>query len=88
MSALVIYEILKMFVNTFTDDDKYSRRNLQNLRQEVQTLLSEKVKNFCGFFIAVLKCAWNVEHFEKKNKYPRLNISKIIESERGGYLNV
>ena len=29
MSALVISEIFRLFVNTLTADDKYSRRNMQ-----------------------------------------------------------
>ena len=45
-------------------------------------------KGFCGFFIRFLKCAWNLEHFEKKDEYPRLIISEIMDCERGGYLNV
>ena len=50
--------------------------------------LSQKQKTFSGFFIAFLKCALNLEYLEKENEYPSLVISKIIESERGGYLNV
>ena len=46
-----------------------------------------KNKTFC-FFIAFLKCACNLEHFEKKDEYPSLIISKIMDCERGGYLNV
>ena len=40
------------------------------------------------FFIAFLKIAWNLEHFEKKDEYPSLIISEIMDCERGGYLNV
>ena len=43
---------------------------------------------FWGFFIAFLKCAWNLEHFQKKDEYPSLIISEIIDAERRGYLNV
>ena len=43
---------------------------------------------FLFFFIAFLKCAWNLEHFQKKDQYPSLIISKIIDAERRGYLNV
>ena len=50
--------------------------------------LSQKQKTFCEFFIAFLKCAWNLEHFEKKDQYPSLIISEISDSERGAYLNV
>ena len=47
-----------------------------------------KNKTFCQFFIAFLKFACNLEHFEKKDEYPSLIISKIMDCERGGYLNV
>ena len=47
-----------------------------------------KNKTFCQCFIAFLKCAWYVEHFEKKDDYPSLIISEIMDSEGGGYLNV
>ena len=49
-----------------TPDDKYSRRNMQIFWQQLQTLLSEEEKLFCGFFIAFPKCAWNLEHSEIK----------------------
>ena len=61
---------------------------MQNLRQQFQTPLSQKQKIFSGFFIAFVKCAWNVEHFQKKDEYPSIIISEIIDAERRGYLNV
>ena len=82
------YEILRQFVNALTADDKYSGSNMQNVPQQFQTPLSHKQKTFSGFFIAFLKCAWNLEHFEEKDEYPSLIISEIIDAERGGYLNV
>ena len=87
-SPSVWYEILRLFVNALTVDDKYSGSNMQNLPQQFQTPLSETQKNFCGFFIAFLKCAWNLEHFQKKDEYSSLIISEIIDAERRGYLNV
>ena len=66
MSTLVTSEIFLLFVNTLTHDDKYSRRNMQIFRQQLQTLLSQEEKTFRGFFIAFPKCAWNSEHSEKK----------------------
>ena len=27
---------------------------------------------------------WNLEHFQKKDEYPSLNISEIIDAERRG----
>ena len=59
-----------------------------NFTQQLEALLSQKQKTFSGFFIAFLKCALNLEHFEKKDEYSSLVICKIIDSERGGYLNV
>ena len=82
------YEILRLFVNALTADDKYSGSNMQNLPQQFQTPLSRKQKTFSGFFIAFVKCAWNLEHFRKKDEYPILIVSEIIDAESCGYLNV
>ena len=71
-----------------TTDDKYSRRNMLNLTQHFGAPLSKKQKTFPVIFLAFLKCALNLERFEKKDQYPSLVISRIIDSERGGYLNV
>ena len=49
MSALVASEIFRLFVNTLTPDDKYSRRNMQIFWQHIQTPLSQKGKTFCRF---------------------------------------
>ena len=87
-SALVWCEILRLFVNTLTADDKDSGSNMQSLPQQFQTPLSQKQKTFSAFFIAFLKCAWNLEHFSKNDEYPSLIISEIIDAERRGYLNV
>ena len=71
-----------------TPDDKYSRRNMQTFWQQVQTPLSQKGENFLIFFIEFLKCAWNLEHSEKKEEYPIIIITEIIASERDVYLRV
>ena len=71
-----------------TADNKYSRCNVHNFAEQVQTPFSQKQMTFCGFFIAFLKCATNLEHFEKKDEYPSLIISEIMDCERGGYLTV
>ena len=87
-SPSVWYEILRLFVNALTVDDKYSGSNMQNLPQQFQTPLFQKQKTFSGFFIVFLKCAWYLEHFQKKDEYSSLIISEIIDAERRGYLNV
>ena len=71
-----------------TTDDKYSRRNMLNLTQELEAPLSERQKIFSGSSLAFLKCALNIEHLERKDEYFSLAISRIIDSERGCYLNV
>ena len=71
-----------------TTDDKYSRRNMLNFSQQDEAPLSQKQKRFSGLFLAFLKCTLNLEHLEKEDEFSSLVISKIIDSERGGYLNV
>ena len=61
---------------------------MQNFPQQFQTPLSQKQKTLSVFLIAFLKYAWNLEHFQKKDEYPSLIISEIIDVERRGYLNV
>ena len=88
MSALVTYEIFRLFFNTLTTDDKYSRRYIQIFWKQLQTPLSQKGKAFCPFLIAFLTCAWNLEHSEKKEEYPTLISTDIITSEKDVYLSV
>ena len=75
-------------MNALTADDKYSGSNMQNFPQQFQTPLSKKQKIFSRFFIAFMKCAWNLEHFQKKDDYSSLITWEIIDAERRGYLNV
>ena len=88
MSALVTSEIFRLFVNTLTPDDKYSRRNIQIFWQQLQTPLSQEGKPFCEFVIAFLKFTWNLQHSEKKGEHPSLITTEIIASERDVYLSV
>ena len=71
-----------------TTDDKYCRRNMLKFKQQFEEPLSQKQKNSSLFFLAFLKCALNLEHFEQKDECPSLVISRIIDSERSGSLNV
>ena len=87
-SPSVWCDILRLFVNALTADDKYSGSNMKNFPQQFQTPLSKKQKFFSGFFIAFLKGAWNLEHFQKKDEYPSLIIAEIIDAKRRGYLNL
>ena len=87
-SSIVGFEILTLFVTTLTTDDKYSRRNMLNFTQQLEEPLSQKQKTFSGLFLAFLKCALNLEHLGKKDEYLSRVVSRIIDSERGGYLNL
>ena len=87
-SPSVWYEILRLFVNALTVDEKYSGNNMWNLPQQFQPPASQKQNTFSGVFNAFLKYAWNLEHFQKKDEYPSLIISEIIDAEKRGYLNL
>ena len=71
-----------------TTDDKYSRRNMLNLTQQLEAPLSQKQKTSSGLFLAFLKCAINLEHSGKRDECSSLVLSKVIDPEKGGYLNV
>ena len=73
-SALFKFEILGLIVNRLTADDKYSRRNIQNLTQEFQTAISQKSKTFCGIFITYLKSITNSKAFVKNIESASLKI--------------
>ena len=70
MSALVTSEIFRLFVNTLTPDDKYSRRYMTIFWQQLQRPWSRKGMAFFRFFIAF----WNVHEIKnilkKKNSIP------------------
>ena len=59
-----------------------------NFTQQLESPLSQKQKTFSGFSIAFRKCALNLEHLKKKDDYFSLVISKVIDPEIDGYLNV
>ena len=54
----------------------------------VKRLYLKKEWLFFWSFFVFLKCAWNLEHSEKKEEYPSLIITEIIASERDVYLSV
>ena len=63
---LVLCKILRLFVNTLTNDDKYCLLYRDNLTQPIQIVLSQKQKTFSEFFSGLLKCTLNFELFQKK----------------------
>ena len=56
ISALVVFEIFRLFVNTLTPDDKYSCRYTQIFWQQLQKPLSQKEMLFFDFWYHF----WNV----------------------------
>ena len=56
---LVLCKILGLFVNTLTDDDKYSLLYRDNLMQQIQILLSQKPKTFSKLSSEILKPTLN-----------------------------
>ena len=52
---------------------------MQNLSQQIQTLLSQKPKTF-WISDRISEIAWNLDPFQKKDEYPSLIISEIIDA--------
>ena len=80
---LVLWKILRLFVNTLTDDDKYCLLYRDNLTQPIQILLSQKQKTFSEFFSAFLKSTLNFADFQKKmtfmaDVFPKLPSTKKV----------
>ena len=65
MSPLVLGEILGVFANTLTANDKYRVQDCENLPLPIQMQLSEKRKTFPEFFPPYLESTSNFKHFEK-----------------------
>ena len=65
-SLLVIWEILRLFINTLTAKDKYSLLNREHLRQPIHIQMSQKQKRFSGIFLHFwnLYYIWNI--FKKR----------------------
>ena len=83
------FEILELFVNTLTTDDKYSSRNIQNLTKQLSNDYVSKNKSLSiEFFITYVKSRRSSDDFVKKDESTSLSIYHIIDAEKSGYLNV
>ena len=83
MSALVLGEVLVVFVKRLTADGKYPVQDFENLQLPIQMVLSEKWKTFSEFLVSLLKPTSNFKHFEKRmiftaNVFPKLQTIKIL----------
>ena len=87
-SLLVICEVLALFVNTLTADDKYYRCNRENLRQLIQTQLPEKQQIFSDFVAAFLNSTSSFEHFEYKDDLESFHTSENTDCKRCGLISV
>ena len=85
---LVLCKILGLFVNTLSDDGKYSLLYRDNLTQQIQILFSQKQKTFSQLSSEILKPTLNFAHFQKKDDPHSRCISQITVSEKGEYINV
>ena len=63
----MIQKILRLFVNRLTVDENHYVLNRDNLRELIQIQLSQKQKNFCDVFFAVLKSILNFKHLPKND---------------------
>ena len=81
-----VSEILGVFVNTLTADDKYSLCNRKNLPDSIELQLSKK-----EFFFSILCCILDIYikfwTFRKKHGPHRFCIFEIRDYERSGKLN-
>ena len=84
MSLLVICEISRQFVNTFTPDDKYSLRNGEILEQPIQMHLSKKEITLSEVFAPFLKFTQYLNILKKKVDRHSLYILEITECEGRG----
>ena len=64
----MIWQILRLFVNTFSAADNYSLLNGGILTEPIHMQLPCKRKTFSGIFFAFLKSKLKFEHFQKKMK--------------------
>ena len=80
---LKLFKILRLFVNTLTDNDKYRLLDRDNSTQPIQILLSQKQKTFSEFFSAFSKPRLNFAHFQKNatligDAFPKLRSPKKV----------
>ena len=80
---LVLCKILRLFLNTLTDDDRYCLLYRDNLTQPIQILLSQKQKIISEIFSAFLISTLNLEHSRKKDDPHNRCISQITISQKG-----
>ena len=76
-----LVDILRVFVNTLTADDKYPFQDSENLPLPIELHLPKKQKTFLRFFVPFLESISNFKFFEKKNHCHSQCISEITDCE-------
>ena len=67
LSPLVLGEILRVFLNTLTADDKYPIQDCENLQLPIEMSLSQNEKLFFPCFFQFPESTSDFKHFEKKD---------------------
>ena len=81
MSLLVIFEILELFIDTFTTDDKYFFKIVRICRNQFKWKYLKKTKNFSRF-AAFLKFKFHLKLCFKKDDLHSFCLSESTDSER------
>ena len=81
-SPLVIWESLRLFLNTMSAVGKCSFPNRDNLMQPIDMQLSQKLKIFSGFFSAFPESRLNFAYSQKKYDAHSLLISENTACEK------
>ena len=84
MSPQELGEILVVFVNTLTADEKYPVQDCQSLPLPIQMQLYEKAKFFCQSFAPFPESNSYFKHFERKDDRHTQSISEIKDCEKRG----
>ena len=80
----LIFDLLGLFVKTWTPENKYSLCIIWNLQELYRMQLSKKLDTFCRLFFPAFKCSSNFQGIEKKDDFHSLCLSQIRECERDG----
>ena len=81
MCPLVLGEIVGVFFNTLTDDDKYPVQDCKNLPLPIQMQLSSKRRTLFQFFVPFLGSESSFKRFERKDDRHSQCISEITGCE-------
>ena len=81
-SRFSVFELLGVFVNTLTANDKYSLRTRKNLQPPNELRLSEKQTIFSQFLAAYLKSTSTVSEFDKKRWPLKIIFFSKLETAR------